>query len=316
MKTHIIKFAREWLLTTFASATLLFVSSAAAQNVGIGVSNPQSKLSVNGTTASGGLAIGDSTYTSTSGTVAPANGAIIQGSTGIGILTPQVPLHVNGREFVSPGGVSGQFWNGTANKNGVLIDPSGYVGAQRSDGSPLHLSKATGFTNNELIIFSFNGSATGDVTTTTTSVSYNTTSDERLKENIRPSAKGLNEVMKIQVRDYNFKSKPGQNETGFIAQELYTVLPDVVTRGGEDPAKDPWTVDYGRVTPLLTRAIQDVNGTIKEQQGEIDVLKRRLKVLEAENAKLTAIVSKVERLEHALNGLQTKTASHPVALNQ
>jgi hypothetical protein len=223
---------------------------------------------------------------------------------------------VNGREFVSPGGVTGQFWNGTANINGFLIDPSGYVGAQRSDGSPLHLSKATGFTNNELIIFSVNGSAVGDVTTNGTSVSYNVTSDERLKENIRPSAKGLNEVMKIQVRDYNFKSTPGKNETGFIAQQLYTVLPDVVTRGGEDPAKDPWTVDYGRVTPLLTRAIQDVNGTIKEQQGEIDVLKKRLKLLEAENAKLTAIVSKVGRLEQAVNGLRKKTASQPVAFNQ
>jgi hypothetical protein len=78
MKRHIVKFSQERLFTAFASATLLFVSSAAAQNVGIGVSNPQSKLSVNGTTAGGGLAIGDSTYTSTSGTVAPASGALIQ----------------------------------------------------------------------------------------------------------------------------------------------------------------------------------------------------------------------------------------------
>jgi hypothetical protein len=31
-----------------------------AQNVGIGVSSPKSMLSVNGTTSSGGLAIGDS----------------------------------------------------------------------------------------------------------------------------------------------------------------------------------------------------------------------------------------------------------------
>ncbi len=292
------------------------IGQAAAQNVGIGVSNPQSKLSVNGTTASGGLAIGDSTYTSTAGTVAPTNGALIEGNVGISLTTPQVPLHVNGQVYVSPGGVTGQFWNGTANMNGVQINPGGYIGAQRSDGSPLHLSKPTVFTNNELIIFSVNNSAIGDVTTTGTSVSYNTTSDERLKENIRPSAKGLNEVMKIQVRDYNFKSKPGRNETGFIAQELYTVLPDVVTRGGEDPAQNPWTVDYGRVTPLLTRAIQDVDGITKEQQGEIDVLKKRLKVLEAENSKLTAIVAKVDRLEQAVNGLQTKTARHPVALNQ
>jgi hypothetical protein len=56
--------------------------------------------------------------------------------------------------------------------------------------------------------------------------------------------------MKIQVSDYNFKLRPGQNETGFTAQQLYTVLPDVVTRGGEDPAEKPWTMDYGRVTTL------------------------------------------------------------------
>ena len=147
-------------------------------------------------------------------------------------------------------------------------------------------------------------------------MSYNTTSDERLKENIRPSAKGLNEVMKIQVRDYNFKSKPGRNETGFIAQELYTVLPDVVTRGGEDPAKEPWTVDYGRVTPFLTKAIQ-------EQQVEIDALKAenvRLQAVEAENARLKGqtdkLAAKMEALEKAMAAKQTKHrgAVHGVAL--
>jgi hypothetical protein len=83
-------------------AAFLLLPAAYAQNVGIGVSNPQSKLSVNGT-SSGGLAIGDSTYTSTSGTVAPTNGAIIQGNTGIGTRAPQALLHVvcslSGRSF-------------------------------------------------------------------------------------------------------------------------------------------------------------------------------------------------------------------------
>jgi Chaperone of endosialidase len=307
MKRHIVKFSQERLFTAFASATLLFVSSAAAQNVGIGVSNPQSKLSVNGTTASGGLAIGDSTYTSTSGTVAPANGALIQGSVGMGLTTPQVPLHVNGQVYVAGTGVTGQFFSGTANQDGVQINP-GWIGIQRITGHCINLGKPAGADGN-LEVFFAAGTSVGQITTNGSITSYSTTSDERLKENIRPSAKGLNEVMKIQVRDYNFKSKPGRNETGFIAQQLYTVLPDVVTRGGEDPAKDPWTVDYGRVTPLLTRAIQ-------EQQVEIGVLKKRLKVLEAENTKLTAIVSKVENLERAVNGLRTKTASQPVAFKQ
>ena len=318
MKRHVVKFSQERLFTAFASATLLFVSSAAAQNVGIGVTSPQSKLSVNGTTGSGGLAIGDSTYTSTSGTVAPANGAIIQGSVGMGIKTPQVPLHVNGSVYVAPGGVTGNFWNGTANTDGTELDLFGLIGIQRAAGADLCLSKPPSYTNTWLIQFLLNNTTIGTVSVGSggTTVVYGTTSDARLKENIRPTAKGLNEVMKIQVRDYNFKSKPGQNDTGFIAQELYTVFPDVVTRGGEDAANEPWTVDYGRVTPLLTKAIQ-------EQQVEIDSLKEQigrqdaqLKALKAENAKLTAIVSKVESLEQAVNGLQTKAATQPVALNQ
>jgi hypothetical protein len=294
------------------------VTDVQAQNVGIGVTSPQSKLSVNGTTSSGGLAIGDSTYTSTSGTVAPANGAIIQGSVGMGIKTPQVPLHVNGSVYVAPGGVTGNFWNGTANTDGTELDLFGLIGIQRAAGADLCLSKPSSYTNTWLIQFLINNTTIGTVSVGSggTTVVYGTTSDARLKENIRPTAKGLNEVMKIQARDYNFKSKPAQNETGFIAQELYTVLPDVVTRGGEDAAKEPWTVDYGRVTPLLTKAIQ-------EQQVEIDSLKEQigrqdaqLKALKAENAKLTAIVSKVESLEQAVKGLQTKTTSQPVALNQ
>jgi trimeric autotransporter adhesin len=43
---------------------------------------------------SGGLSVGDDTYTSTAGTVAPANGAMIQGFVGIGTTKPVSPLNV------------------------------------------------------------------------------------------------------------------------------------------------------------------------------------------------------------------------------
>jgi len=76
----------------FAAAVL--THSASAQNVGIGTTTPKSKLSVNGSTASGGIAVGDATYTSTTGTVAPLNGAIIQGDVGIGTTAPTAKLDV------------------------------------------------------------------------------------------------------------------------------------------------------------------------------------------------------------------------------
>lgn len=305
-------------------SALLLVVQVHAQNVGIGVPNPVSKLSVNGTTSNGGLAIGDSTYTSTVGTVAPVNGALIEGNVGIGLTAPQVPLHVDGEVYVSAGGVTGQFWNGTANIDGIQFDPSGFIGAQRATGSPLHLSKPATYTNDELIIFSINNSAIGDVTTNGTSVAYNTTSDIRLKENVRPTARGLNDVMQIQVSDFNFKATPGRIETGFIAQQLFTVIPEAVHQGGTNPSINPWTADYGRVTPLLTRAIQ-------EQQAEIETLKQQSKsqdaafktenaALKAENAKLEAenaklqdanqklveITSEVEVLKKVVTTLQAK----------
>src|SRR5580700_8443585 len=58
--------------------TLAAMSAAVAQNVGIGFSNPLSKLTVNGN-----LAVG-ANYN----IAAPANGALIQGITGIGTTTP------------------------------------------------------------------------------------------------------------------------------------------------------------------------------------------------------------------------------------
>lgn len=105
MKTQNIKFSRGLLFTAFASATLLFVSNAAAQNVGIGVPNPQSKLTVNGNMAVG------SSYN----VVAPTNGAIIQGTVGIGTSSPNANsmLHIfnanQAEEIIEGGGGSGTF---------------------------------------------------------------------------------------------------------------------------------------------------------------------------------------------------------------
>jgi hypothetical protein len=92
------------------------------------------------------------------------------------------------------------------------------------------------------------------------SVAYNTTSDKRLKTNIRDTKFGLRAVNKIEVKDYNFIGSK-EEQTGFLAQQLYEVFPEAVAKGGDDPKTRPWMVDYGRVTPLLgesrTRTFQN-----------------------------------------------------------
>ncbi|MEM6698333.1 MAG: tail fiber domain-containing protein, partial [Bacteroidota bacterium] len=123
------------------------------------------------------------------------------------------------------------------------------------------------------------------------SVRYATSSDIRLKENIQPTQYGLTNILNIQVRDYNFiNDKEEYQQTGFLAQQLYTIFPIAVEVGGDDVKNDPWTVDYGSLTPLLVKGMQEQQEIIKDLKNEIEDLKTQ--------------VAKIERLEAMLETLQ------------
>ena len=62
-----------------------------------------------------------------------------------------------------------------------------------------------------------------------------------------------------------------------LLQELYEIFPNAVTKPAK--AEDMWSVDYGKVTPLLVKAIQDQQATIEAQQKQIDELKRMVEGL-------------------------------------
>lgn len=113
------------------------------------------------------------------------------------------------------------------------------------------------------------------------SVAYNTTSDSRLKTNISDTKYGLNTIMNIEVKDYNFKNDLNSLETGFIAQQLYEQFPNAVTVGGDDPKDRPWMVDYGRITPVLVKAIQEQQAQIENQESEIELLKKEIESLKS-----------------------------------
>ena len=150
------------------------------------------------------------------------------------------------------------------------------------------------------------------------SVAYNTTSDERIKTNIVPTHYGVSDLMKISVKDYNRIGDQGKTlELGFIAQDLYKVLPQVVTVGGADPKVEPWQVDYGRVTPLLVKSIQDLkmeieqlkaenqqlkssddkqNETIKAQQKQIDAMKAENGTVKSDIDKMKASIETLQQI--------------------
>ncbi len=126
----------------------------------------------------------------------------------------------------------------------------------------------------KLVQFADSDTVLGSISTASSSsnVSYNTSSDERLKENIVDMPSQLENILKVQPRQFDWK-KHGNTANGFIAQELYETYPEAVTVGLEDETQDPWSVDYGRLTPYMIKAMQ-------EQQEIIESLKARIAALE------------------------------------
>jgi len=122
---------------------------------------------------------------------------------------------------------------------------------------------------------------------------YSTTSDRRLKQNIKTFDKGLATLEKINPAIYQMKSSPTQDEIGFIAQELQKVMPLVV--GGnptDDVDESPMTVDYGRITPVLVAAIKEQQEIIKTLTERLDSQDKQFNELRAEIAKIQGLAQK------------------------
>lgn len=88
-------------------------------------------------------------------------------------------------------------------------------------------------------------------------------SDERLKTNIKSlNTYGLNSI--IALRPVTFDWIHGSNPTstiGFIAQEVKTIIPDIVTTNNEDGLL---SLNTTQMTPILVKAIQEMNLNIIE----------------------------------------------------
>jgi len=98
-------------------------------------------------------------------------------------------------------------------------------------------------------------------------------SDQRLKENVRDIDTGLDSIMALKPRRFDWKEGKGldkKNAAGFIAQEFETVFPECVstTLPGGDGIEYK-NINHETLIPTLVKAIQ-------EQQVMIEDLKTRL----------------------------------------
>jgi hypothetical protein len=115
-------------------------------------------------------------------------------------------------------------------------------------------------------------------TISATSTTITAISDQRLKENIRDLDDGLDKVLSLKPRKFDWKEGKGadiKNARGFIAQEFETVFPDMIEQWLDEPpeGEEPYKAINANLIPTLVKAIQ-------EQQALIQSLTDRLTALE------------------------------------
>jgi hypothetical protein len=125
-----------------------------------------------------------------------------------------------------------------------------------------------------------NGTNVGQISTTSSSTSYVTSSDYRLKENVAPMTGALAKVSQLKPCTYTWKAD-GKDGQGFIAHELQAVIPDAVTGekdaveiytdedGNEQTRIKPQGIDTSFLVATLTAAIQELNAKVEAQAVRI-----------------------------------------------
>jgi hypothetical protein len=189
---------------------------------------------------------------------------------------------------ISGGGAANTMALATAGTERARIDSSGnlLVGKTAADttnagvwiynaggNGRLNVIKANSGTVSSIANY-YSGTYVGGIDYSNTATSLVSSSDERLKENIVAAPQALEKVNAIEVVSYDWKHDPSHVEFGFVAQRLNTIYSEAVTQGdvGEEIEKT-WGVEYGRLTPLLVKAIQEQQAIITQLQADVAALK-------------------------------------------
>lgn len=125
------------------------------------------------------------------------------------------------------------------------------------------------------------------------SASLKISAQEVAQTNIQPLNNSVSLVSQLQPVSFNYDAKwagklkiSDKTQMGFVAADVQKVLPSLVTKTAKDYPTGKNTsrtatlskIDYERLIPLLV-------GSIKEQQQQIEQLKRELDALKSGNTK-------------------------------
>lgn len=239
-----------------------------SQKVGIGTASPDALLTVNTVASFGAGAVG-----------APSIAA--KGDLDTGMWFPAAnttAFSTNGSERMRITS-SGTIWK---NYTTDIFTASGYQFGWAFAGNSeqgLVIKNTDNSQNGAAIRFVDylgNYSGGGIYYTSSNSISYATSSDHRLKENVQPMQSALARVAQLNPVTFKWKVDGSAGE-GFLAHELQEVIPQAVVGTkdavGNDGKPMYQAVDTSFLIATLTAAIQELKAELDATKAEIAALK-------------------------------------------
>jgi hypothetical protein len=156
---------------------------------------------------------------------------------------------------------------------GTTSAATGSVGAgfqvqnNSGTGSTINIGHPNGASSGfSYALFSYDNSIIGSIGQSgTTAVLFNTTSDQRLKENITDADSASTLIDALQVRKFDWKSDNSHQRYGFVAQELVTVAPEAVHQ--PEDTEQMMGVDYSKLVPMLVKEIQSLRQRVAQLES-------------------------------------------------
>ena len=123
--------------------------------------------------------------------------------------------------------------------------------------------------NGSAVNFFKTNTVVGSISITTSATTYNTSSDERLKD-VTGSSRGLDVINSLNPVSFNWKADNHADE-GLIAQEVEKLVPNAVNQD-EDGY---YQMDYSKLVTHLVKGIQEQQEQIESLKSEIASLKEK-----------------------------------------
>jgi len=107
--------------------------------------------------------------------------------------------------------------------------------------------------------------AVGSISLSGSATAFNTSSDQRLKDNIVDAPSASDDIDAIQVRSFDWKGDGLHQKYGMVAQELQTIAPEAVT--GDADSDEMMGVDYSKLVPMMMKEIQSLRARVAQLEG-------------------------------------------------